>query len=148
MKVIKQISENEFVIKMDDCDLQMERSMKVAHDYVEFAGNSGITTEGDVTVTGKFASCSNWIKRYTSIHIPIREIIKIVLPYLNNHEYCKSEHLITSSGKPNYCWNNDVIFFKDLNNKDMVAVRLVDEEEYTIIPRKIYAYLIKGNINV
>ena len=138
MRVIEQLAEDRFVVQMDDYDLQKEDSIKVAHDYVEFCSNSGVTTEGSLTVDGKFASYSNWIRQLVTIHIPIREMVKFILPYLNSHKYCQEEHLITSEGKPNYCWNNNTIFFKNADGEQMAAVRLEQEEEYTILPRKVY----------
>jgi hypothetical protein len=37
MHIIKQLSEDEFVIKMDDYDLDKHDSVRIAHDYVQFS---------------------------------------------------------------------------------------------------------------
>ena len=38
MHIIKQLSEDEFVIKMDDYDLRKHDVVRIAHDYVQFSG--------------------------------------------------------------------------------------------------------------
>lgn len=48
MRIIKQLSEDEFVLKMEEHDLKSYSTMQVAHDYVEFGENTGITAENDV----------------------------------------------------------------------------------------------------
>lgn len=142
MKITEQLSEDTFVVKMEEHDLRKEDVVKVAHDYVEFYGNVGMTTEGSVEVNGKYATCSNWIKQYVGLQIPIREMIKIILPYLNSHPYCRLDHLVTNEGKPNYIYSNNIVFFKDQSTKeDMVAIRVEGEEEFNVITRKLYNYL-------
>lgn len=37
MHIIKQLSEDEFVIKMDDYDLNKHDLVRIAHDYVQFS---------------------------------------------------------------------------------------------------------------
>lgn len=142
MRIVEQISEDTFVVKMDEYDLQKEDAVKVAHDYVAFYGNVGMTTENSVEVHGKYASCNNWIKQRVEFQIPIREMIKLVLPYLNRHPYCSPDHLETEEGKPNYIYGNNIVFYSNpKTEEDMVAIRTEGEEEFTIITRKLYNYL-------
>ena len=142
MRIIEQISEDTFVVKMDEYDLQKEDAIKVAHDYVSFYGNVGMTTENSVEVHGKYASCNNWIKQCVEFQIPIREMITLILPYLNRHPYCSPDHLETEEGKPNYTYGNNIVFYTNPKTKeDMVAIRTEGEEEFTIITRKLYNYL-------
>jgi hypothetical protein len=42
MKIIKQLSEDEFVLKMEEHDLREMTSVKIAHDYVQIGANVGI----------------------------------------------------------------------------------------------------------
>jgi hypothetical protein len=137
MKIIKQLSEDEFVIKMEEHDLKSYSTMQVAHDYVEFGENTGITAENDVKLYGKFVYCSNWIKAWHNIQIPIRTLIKVVLPLLNKHKYCQEEHLLTSEGKPNYIWDIDPLTYKTEEGKQVISFQ--DENgEYVTIPLSVY----------
>jgi hypothetical protein len=137
MKIIKQLSEDEFVIKMEEHDLKSYSTMRVAHDYVEFGDNMGIEAENGVKLYGKFASCANWIRALHNVHISIRTLIKVVLPYLNKHKYCQEEHLLTDDGKPNYIWSTDPLFYYTEEGQQVISFQ--DENgEYTTIPFSVY----------
>lgn len=137
MKVIKQLFEDEFVIKMEEHDLKSYSTMRVAHDYVEFGENTGITTENDVKLYGKFVYCSNWIKAWYNIQIPIRTLIKVVLPHLNKHKYCQEEHLLQEDGKPAYNWETEPFTCKDEDDNCYVYVKQKDGE-FCKIPLEVY----------
>lgn len=144
MKVIKQLSEDEFVIKMEECDLCKESRMIIAHDYVQFGANMGLMLDekADWRPTGKFASVfANWIKGYFHVQIDIRSFIKIVLPQLLANKYCQEEHLIDAEGNPNYNWNSTPLIFTD-EDKTMVALKSNDGN-YTIIPHESYMQIKK-----
>ena len=144
MKVIKQLSEDEFVIKMEDCDLEKESRMTIAHDYVQFGANMGLVldTKADWRPTGKFAGAfANWIKGYFHVQIGIRSFIKVVLPQLLANEYCKEEHLTSEDGSPNYNWNSTPLIFTD-EGKTMVALKSNDGN-YTISPHESYMQIKK-----
>lgn len=144
MKVIKQLSEDEFVIKMEDCDLDKESRMTIAHDYVQFGANMGLTLDpkADWRPTGKFAYVgSNWIKGYFHVQIGIRTFIKVVLPQLLTNEYCQEEHLGDAEGNLKYNWNSTPLIFTD-KGKTMVALKSNDGN-YTIIPHESYMQIKK-----
>lgn len=144
MKVIKQLSEDEFVIKMEDCDLEKESRMTIAHDYVQFGANMGLTLDPTANwrPTGKFAGAfSNWIKGYFHVQIGIRPFIKVVLPQLLANDYCKEEHLTSEDGRPNYNWDSKPLIFTD-EGKTMVALKSNDGN-YTIIPHESYIQIKK-----
>lgn len=144
MKVIKQLSEDEFVIKMEDCDLEKESRMTIAHDYVQFGANMGLTLDAgaDWHPTGKFAGAfSNWIRGYFHIQIGIRPFIKVVLPQLLANKYCQEEHLVDAKGNPRYNWNSTPLIFTD-EGKTMVALKSNDGN-YTIIPHESYIQIKK-----
>lgn len=137
MKITKQISEDEFIIKMEEHDLKSYSTMRIAHNYVEFGDNMGIEAENGVKLYGKFASCANWIRALHNVHISIRTLIKVVLPYLNNHKYCKEEHLLTDDGKPNYIWSTDPLFYYTEEGQPVISFQ--DENgEYITIPFSVY----------
>lgn len=140
MKITKQISDTKFEIELEPQDMRREQSIIIAHDYVRFKGNSGLQTEGTLTVDGPYAWCSNWICAQQEVTIGIREMVQFVLPLLNKNEYCTEEHLLQGDGTPNYTWGDDVIFFTE-NGEEKVYMRLDKEAQGTIIPRSIYNYL-------
>ena len=137
MKVIQQLSEDEFVVKMDETDLKKEPSVIVAHDYVAFSANQGFMVDGSVTPYGKFEGCaSNWIKGRHIVQIGIRDMIDVVLPMLNKHEFCQPEHLVRD-GKPVYKYGTShLIFYEDGIEK--IAIRKMDSDKYTIIDYETY----------
>jgi hypothetical protein len=140
MKITKQLTDTKFEIELEPHDMKREQSIVIAHDYVRFKGNSGIQTEGSLTVEGPYAWCSNWIEAQHEVTISIREMVEFVLPFLNQNKYCTEEHLLCEDGTPNYTWGNSVIFFTE-NGEQKVYVRLDHSDEWTIIPRSVYNHL-------
>ena len=141
MKVIKQLSEDQFVVQMEECDLITEKRMVVAHDYVQFGANMGIMldSKADWHPYGKFAGiASNWIKHYTDVQIGIRTFIKVVLPHLLNNKNCKESHLVNEEdGTLRYNWEASPIVYTDNSGKKVVAMKNEDGT-YTILPLEIY----------
>lgn len=133
MKITKQISERVFEVELEDYDLVNEKRIIVAHDYVRFMGNSGLQTKGPKDVPLHTVNiCANWIPLMHSVDIPIREMVKFVLPYLNSHEYCTEEHI-----KDNYKWiHSPTVFCKD--GVKMILLREDKQEDYTQIPYSLY----------
>ena len=144
MKIVEQLSEDKFVIQMEDSDLKKNLNIGVAHDYVEFDQTMGITTAEGLTVSGKFASCANWINARFDIQIDIRAMVDFVLPFLNSHKYCQKDHLKTSDGKNNYCFSNSLITYFDKESETpMVAIRTEGEAKYSIMSKKAYDFIKK-----
>lgn len=140
MRITKQLSENEFVVKMDESDLKEYESLVVAHDYVQFSQPHGYMLSSDFEgkVTGKFAGAAlNWIKAYQSVQIDIRDMIEIVLPLLNNHPNCQPEHLVTKNGEPTYKWNSSKLVFTE-NGVKKIALRKMGEDKYSIVDFDTY----------
>ena len=143
MKVIEQLSEDKFVIQMEECDLQKEKRVVVAHDYVQFGANVGLMLDpkADWRPTGKFATCANWIKGYFHVQIGIRPFVKVVLPHLLSHKYCKEEHLIDEAGNLNYNWSSTPLIINK-EGKSLVALK-GDDGDYTLIPHEAYMQIKK-----
>lgn len=94
MKITKQISERKFEVELEDLDFSREKRIIVAHDYVRFMGNSGMQTISSSNVPlHTVNTCANWIPMMQEVTIPIREMVKLVLPFLNSHEYCNENHI-------------------------------------------------------
>lgn len=94
MKITKQISERKFEVELEDLDFSREKRIIVAHDYVRFMGNSGMQTiSGSNVPLHTVNTCANWIPMMQEVTIPIREMVKLILPFLNSHEYCNENHI-------------------------------------------------------
>ena len=144
MKVIEQISEDKFVIQMEECDLEKEKRIVVAHDYVQFGANAGIMLDPSANwhPTGKFAGfASNWINGYFNVQIGIRPFIKVVLPHLLSHKYCQEEHLTDEAGNLNYNWTSTPLIINQ-GGKYLVALK-GDDGNYTLIPHEAYMQIKK-----
>lgn len=144
MKVIEQLSEDKFVIQMEECDLQKEKRIVVAHDYVQFEANMGLMLDpkADWHPTGKFAGiASNWINGYFNVQIGIRPFIKVILPHLLSHKYCQEEHLTDEAGNLNYNWTSIPLIINK-EGKSLVALK-GDDGNYTLIPHEAYMQIKK-----
>ena len=144
MKIIEQLSEDKFVIQMEECDLEKEKRIVVAHDYVQFGANTGIMLDPSANwhPTGKFAGvASNWINGYFNVQIGIRPFIKVVLPHLLSHKYCQEEHLTDEAGNLNYNWTSIPLIINK-EGKSLVALK-GNDGEYTLIPHEAYMQIKK-----
>ena len=139
MHIIKQLSEDEFVIKMDDYDLDRHDSVRIAHDYVQFSGKTYMNVEGpkDWRPYGKFKSiASNIFGYYTDLQIPIRQFIKVVLPFLNNNKYCQEAHITNEDGTPKYDYS-DTPLITVSEGKTLVHIKQENGEYYSM-PIDVY----------
>lgn len=143
MKVIEQLSEDKFVIQLEECDLEKEKRVVVAHDYVQFGANVGLMLDPKANwrPTGKFATCANWIKGYFHVQIGIRPFVKVILPHLLSNKYCKEEHLIDEAGNLNYNWSSTPLIINK-EGKSLVALK-GDDGDYTLIPHEAYMQIKK-----
>lgn len=139
MQVTKQLSENEFVIRMDESDLKNDERFIIAHDYVRFFDNAGIMASSDFEgkIYGKFRAASNWIKARHETTIGIRDFIKIVLPRILENENCQEEHLSYENGNPAYAYTSSHLTFYE-NGVEKIALRKMGETEYTIMDAATY----------
>lgn len=139
MHIIKQLSEDEFVIKMDDYDLDRHDSIRIAHDYVQFSGRTYMNIEGPDALKpyGKFKSiASNIMGYYTDLQIPIRQFIKVVLPFLNNSKYCREDHITNEDGTPKYDYHDNTLVTVS-EGKTLVHIKQENGEYYSM-PIDVY----------
>lgn len=91
MKVLAKIDDSKYVVEIEEseCKYQVNDKIIVNHDYVNVIGST--------YVGGK-----ERIYPRVSIHLSIREMIQLVLPYLQEHPYMQKEHLIhhNDNGEP------------------------------------------------
>ena len=139
MHIIKQLSEDEFVIKMDDYDLDRQDSVRIAHDYVQFSGRTYMNVEAseDLKPYGKFKSiASNIMGYYTDLQIPIRQFIKVVLPFLHKSKYCQEAHITNEDGTPRYNYSNTPLITVS-EGKQLIHIRQENGEYYSM-PIDVY----------
>lgn len=139
MHIIKQLSEDEFVIKMDDYDLDRHDSVRIAHDYVQFSGRTymNVKASTDWKPYGKFKSvASNIMGYYTDLQIPIRQFIKVILPFLNNSKYCQEAHITNEDGTPKYNYHDDTLITVS-EGKQLVHIKQENGEYYSM-PIDVY----------
>lgn len=129
MKFIKQLSEDEFIVKMDPEDADPTRKIILAHDYLQFNGRDW--TCGDFQVEGPYG-WANVVRHKVHVQIPIRmaqDILKNVLT--SDRKYLKAEHLHKSNGESIYCDNpGDKYYYTKDDNTKMVAIYDPDSGEY------------------
>lgn len=104
----------------------------VAHDYVKFIGNSGLETIDNSVKLHTVNTCANYIPLRHMVSIPIRDMVKLVLPYLDRHQFCQPEHIATKyliKGEPIHFWENGM---------HMIAVRDDGDKEPTVLPYEVY----------
>jgi len=98
-EIIDYLGDNKFVIVLDDKPFDGNPSpvgVTVAHDYVRFSGHCGFQMKpkpGGIYPYKSKSGAANWVASRASVSIHIRDMIKIVLPYLNQHEYLQESHL-------------------------------------------------------
>ena len=93
MKIISQIDESTFVVRMEEHDLPNQpQNIFVAHDYFSVSDTELISAEPKVKLYGKFVNCGNVTARQ-NCHISIRPMIELVMPFLQNHPNMQKEHL-------------------------------------------------------
>lgn len=139
MHIIKQLSEDEFVIKMDDYDLDRQNSVRIAHDYVQFSGRTYMNVEApkDWKPYGKFKSvASNIMGYYTDLQISIRQFIKVVLPFIHKSKYCQEAHITNEDGTPNYNYS-DTPLITVSEGKQLIHIRQENGEYYSM-PIDVY----------
>lgn len=98
-KIIDYLGENKFVViippKVYDKNPDFDEVI-VAHDYVMFGGSCNFQMDRKPDGTYPYENtvgASNWISSHAYLQIGIREMIDVILPFLNNHEYLQKEHL-------------------------------------------------------
>jgi len=136
MKIIKQLSEDEFVVKMSEQDLYNDKSIIVAHDYVNFIRTMMLSTDPSVKrpLYGKYAFCANCINVRMAVQFPIRDMVKFVLPFLKKHPYCTEEHI------GNNYHGESIIYFTDpIDKVCKVAIRGKLDDAPTILTQKMFS---------
>lgn len=101
-KIIDYLGENKFVLLLPE-EKEYDGNpgidnIQVAHDYVRFTGNSHFQLtpkagDRDYNWNPRRRGACNWISSSASVTIGIRDMIDIVMPYLNKHEYLQKDHI-------------------------------------------------------
>lgn len=145
MRIIDQLSEDTFVVKLSEKDLDSTQRLVIAHDYVMYSHRQLMETEPSIDkelkLHGKYALCSNAALVQQQVQIDIRTFIKAVLPIVNTHPYCQESHL-KRDGKDVYIgYSQKLIYRKD--GVKMIAVKPEKATEFTHIPYDTYELIKK-----
>lgn len=130
MKVINQLSENEFVIDLGDTPVETKNThVLVAHDYVQFMKWHTIEVDDSKykkSIYGKHGFCSNHVKIPISCQIGINQMGGVVVPMLNERKEMKPEH------HTRYDYNNTTVTFYNENGVKMISIPVGDGKFETI----------------
>ena len=142
MKFIKQLSDDEFVVKMEPIDKDSAKRIVLAHDYLMFNGRDWNCTNFQIKGPYGWANVVNY---NVNIQIPIRmaqDILKKVLT--SDRKYLKEEHLIRD-GKQVYRDEEGMKYYytKDDGTR-MVAIYDAEKNEYVHIPNSVLCVVKKS----
>ena len=147
MKFIKQLSEDEFVVKMEPIDADNTRRIVLAHDYLQITGRDWYCT--DMSGLNAPWAYGNVINVHSNIQISIRmaqDILENVLT--KDRRYLKKDHLVYSDGKSAYCDEPGTSYvYRTDEGIQMIAMFCKDIEKYVHIPMDLYE-TVKNNIKV
>lgn len=138
MQFIKQLSQDEFVVKLGPEDADNTRRIVLAHDYLQITGRDWHCTN----MHGLSApwAWGNVVNNQASIQIPIRMaqdmLEKVLTP---DRKYLKKEHLVYENGEPAYSDANGLSYrYKKDNGVDMIAVYSKENNMYIHLPLDTY----------
>ena len=149
MKIIKQISDTDFVIRMEEHDLTeynhvSDSKLIIAHDYVQF--NDRISIAADPyhvteSLKGPYAWCSNNIQALVGVQIPIRTFKYAVMPILENSKYLKEKHFEKrETGEFGYNYSNQALFF--YKDGQQVSFKLKNDTSWSTVSKHVFDALI------
>lgn len=142
MKFIKQVSEDEFIVKMGPEDTNKTRRIVLAHDYLQFQGLNWYCT--DLSNLDTPWAFGNVIKVQSRIQIPIRmaqDMLEKVLT--KDRQYLKSEHLVRD-GNNVYCDSEGMCYhYYDDNHTEMMAIYNSETDKYVHMTKSIYDSICK-----
>lgn len=138
MKFIKQLSEDEFVVKMESCDADKKRNIVLAHDYLQFDGQDWYCTNLNKLNTPY--GFGNVIKIRSSVQIPIRMAQDMLNKVLTkDREYLKNEHLFDRDKTPLYRDVNGLTYsYRKDDGTQMIAVYVRETDEYVHVLKSFY----------
>lgn len=144
MKVIKQLSENQFIVELDkdDIDSDIPRVI-VAHDYVSFVGQDWHCT--DLHITGPHG-ISNVVYNRAVVQVPIR-VAQDMFRTIMKKEYLQKKHLLYKDGRLAYLneGKRGMYKYRTDDGVDMIAIESSKTGEFTHIPLDVYEELRKSS---
>lgn len=162
MKLIKDLGNNQFIIEAlpDKKGKYRDGKISIAHDYVAIKSHSYFQNENNSISSIPYSS---------SIQLPIRSWIQVILPLLNNHKYLQQDHIKDREHDsddayfeqykldkprwkkgdlyPGYSYQNQVIEYYDKDKECyMVAVLEVDQKVFNHVTLEFFNKYIKDNL--
>ena len=133
MKVLKRLSDDEFIVKVEDSDIDIKsKVIAVNHDYMNVCGRILLGEDyeqgerfcgTDMTIHGKKVQ---GVPMFASIHINIRDMIDLVMPYLNRHPYLKREHLLREGKNEAYLYYSSDIILHDAHRVEKIGDDVIE----------------------
>jgi hypothetical protein len=170
MKITKQLSDDEFVVKLEEQDKQRHFGCKidVVHDYVAFSSKGQLYSEGAFSLVENGRASGNTLSVFKCVQIPIKSMFKIVLPLLNSHPYLQEEHFkdriydvddtyfkdhgqnkpryLKGDKYPAYSYSNSIVrYWKE--NTPMIAFSMKGEKEYNHVTLKFFNEFVLPTLN-
>lgn len=138
MKFIKQLSQDEFVVKLGPEDADNTRRIVLAHDYLLITGRDWHCT--DMHGLSAPWAWGNVVNNQASIQIPIRMaqdmLEKVLTP---DRKYLKKEHLVYENGEPAYSDPNGLSYrYKKDDGVNMIAIYSKENNMYIHLPVDTY----------
>lgn len=133
MKFIQQLNNTDFIVRFDleTYNTKRDTQLTIAHDYVQFSGNSIVCTKLNIFGPLHQGVVTNTLHVPNRIQIPIKMFGGAILPIIQEHEFMEEEHWSTY----NYQKNLKFTYYKD--NARMICIT-DDDNKVHHIPLSLY----------
>lgn len=99
MKIISRIDDDKFVVQVEENDFNRGTNVYVAHDYFSISTNWSLgNVKGEHSSMNIMGHKCYYVPCRVNIHISIRDMVDIILPFLNQHPYMQKSHLLFPQG--------------------------------------------------
>lgn len=147
MRIIEQLTENTFVVELDDGVLDTEAHIQIVHDYIGYSEQGSLQTkDSSVKLGGRYRAYGNGIYWTNHVQIPIRLAQQVLLPLLLESEYMKPEHL-GEKESPNYIYQQTVHYYNTKTKTHMVAMFVPGDTNFNHVTLQFYNRFIKHQIH-
>ena len=138
MTINKQLSQDQFVVKLGSEDADKTRKIVLAHDYLQISGRDWHCT--DMHSLNAPWAFGNVVYTQASIQIPIRmaqDILENVLT--SDRKYLKKEHLVHENGESAYNDPNGLSYrYRKDDGIEMIAIYSGENHTYVHLPLDTY----------
>lgn len=151
MVITKQIDETHFEVEITPEDYDRPDYVKVMHDYIGFRQCNSLFTKDGSKISGPASECCNVITVDNYVQIPIRSMIEIVMPLLENHNYLQDAHLHNEEERRSYessLLEKGIITYDGYNREEMYHYYDKQTRRWYSMPLRLYNEIKYGQTNV